>query len=208
VRHFVIEFFRDGGRTIEFFGPADITQETTEAIVNAANSYLQGGGGVDGAIHRAGGPSILGECRRIVAEQGNLPPGQAVITGGGKLAAKYVIHTVGPIYRTGKDGEPETLSSCYRESLRLANDRAIATVAFPANSTGAYGYPVGEAAHVAVTSVLAAMVTFPKVQKVHFALFDVSTVKAYVRAAEKISRVRPEHSYREIENREIEKGSQ
>jgi len=99
------------GKAIEFVGPADITKETTEAIVNAANSSLLGGGGVDGAIHRAGGPSILEECKRIVAKVGKLPPGKAVLTTGGRLAAKYVVHTVGPIYSGGKRRESETLAS-------------------------------------------------------------------------------------------------
>src|ERR1700716_760847 len=103
------------GKTLEFHGPADITKETTDAIVNAANSYLLGGGGVDGAIHQAGGPSILQECKRIVAKIGTLPAGKAVVTTGGRLPAKYVIHTVGPVYRGGRQNEPETLASCYRE---------------------------------------------------------------------------------------------
>ncbi len=109
---FAIRLIGQSGRTIEFRGPADIAEETTEAIVNAANSYLIGGGGVDGAIHEAGGPTILEECSRIVAERGRLSAGQAVITTGGMLAARYVIHTVGPIYR-GTGGEAETLASCY-----------------------------------------------------------------------------------------------
>src|ERR1700739_3763227 len=107
------------GKTLEFRGPADITKETTEAIVNAANSSLLGGGGVDGAIHRAGGPSILEECRRIVAKIGSLPPGKAVVTTGGRLRAKYVIHTVGPVYQRGTHREAATLASCYRESIRI-----------------------------------------------------------------------------------------
>jgi hypothetical protein len=105
------------GKTLEFDGPADITKETTEAVVNAANSSLLGGGGVDGAIHRAGGPSILQECKRIVAKIGNLPAGKAVITTGGRLPAKFVIHTVGPVYRGGQQHEAGTLASCYRESI-------------------------------------------------------------------------------------------
>src|ERR1700685_846901 len=138
------------GKSLELHGPADITKETTEAIVNAANSTLLGGGGVDGAIHRAGGPSILEDCKRIVAEIGRLPAGKAVITTGGRLAAKYVVHTVGPIYRGGEQREAETLASCYRESIRIADDHGIHSLAFPSISTGAYGYPVHEAAAVAV----------------------------------------------------------
>ena len=106
-------------KIISFHGPADITKETTDAIVNAANSSLLGGGGVDGAIHRAGGPSILAECKTIVAKIGRLAPGKAVITNSGRLPAKFIIHTVGPIYRNGKRGEPETLASAHRESIRL-----------------------------------------------------------------------------------------
>src|SRR6202142_3354056 len=126
------------GKTIEFHGPADITKETTEAIVNAANSSLLGGGGVDGAIHHAGGPSILQECKRIVARMktGTLPAGKAVITTGGRLPAKYVIHTVGPVYRGGKQREAETLASCYRESIRVAADHGVRSLSFPSISTG------------------------------------------------------------------------
>ena len=124
-------------KTLEFVGPADITKEDTEAIVNAANSSLLGGGGVDGAIHRAGGPSILEECKRIVAKIGRLSAGKAVLTTGGRLPAKYVIHTVGPIYRGGDSSESATtLASCYHESLQLADDHAITSVAFPSISTG------------------------------------------------------------------------
>ncbi len=139
----------------------DITREAVDAIVNAANSTLMGGGGVDGAIHRAGGPAILEECRRIRAEElpGGLPTGKAVITGGGRLAARFVIHTVGPVWRGGKRGEPELLASAYRESLRLAAGRKLASIAFPAISTGVYGYPRDAAARIAygtITEFLAA----------------------------------------------------
>src|SRR6266702_5409414 len=116
-------------KTLELHGPADITKETTEAIVNAANSSLLGGGGVDGAIHRAGGPSILKECERIVSQIGRLPAGKAVLTTGGRLAAKYVVHTVGPIYHHGSGSHAETLASCYRESIRLADDHGIRSLA-------------------------------------------------------------------------------
>ena len=116
---FTVRLVLDGGRTIEIYGPGDITAETTEAIVNAANSYLLGGGGVDGAIHHAGGPAILAECRQIVSKIGTLPAGQAVITTGGRLAAKHVIHTVGPVYHGGEVDEAETLASCHLESIRF-----------------------------------------------------------------------------------------
>lgn len=178
------------GKTVEFHGPADITKETTEAIVNAANSSLLGGGGVDGAIHRAGGPSILAECKRIVAEMkpGGLPAGKAVITTGGRLPAKYAIHTVGPIYRGGKQREAKTLASCYRESIRIADDHGIRSLAFPSISTGAYGYPVHEAADIAVRTVIEHLPAAAHLQHVRFVLFDLATCQTYVQAAEKISR--------------------
>lgn len=175
------------GKTLELHGPADITKETTDAIVNAANSSLLGGGGVDGAIHRAGGPSILQECRRIVAKIGTLHPGKAVLTTGGRLPAKYVIHTVGPVYRGGQQHEAETLSSCYRESVRIAGDNGIRSLAFPSISTGAFGYPVNEAADIAVRTIIEALPPCVDVEHVRFVLFDIATCKAYVGAAEKLS---------------------
>ncbi len=140
-----------GVRLVALMG--DITQQETDAIVNAANSSLMGGGGVDGAIHRAGGPQILEECKAIVARQGRLPPGQAVITTGGRLKARYVIHTVGPIWRGGTSGEEQVLASAYRSALALAVERGLASVAFPSISTGAYGYPIEKAAPVALEAV-------------------------------------------------------
>jgi O-acetyl-ADP-ribose deacetylase (regulator of RNase III) len=175
------------GKTLELHGPADITEETTEAIVNAANSYLLGGGGVDGAIHHAGGPSILQECKRIVAKIGTLPAGKAVITTGGRLPAKYVIHTVGPVYRGGKQREAETLASSYRESIRIANDHGIKSLAFPSISTGAFGYPVHEAAEIAVRAIVEALPPCAHVEHIRFVLFDLATCKAYIHAAEKLS---------------------
>jgi O-acetyl-ADP-ribose deacetylase len=174
------------GKILDFHGPADITKETTEAIVNAANSYLLGGGGVDGAIHRAGGPSILKECSKIAAEIGQLPAGKAVLTGGGRLPAKYVIHTVGPVYRHGSGSPAETLASCYRESIRLADDHGIRSLAFPSLSTGAFGYPVHEAAGIAVAAVAAALDTTTHVMQARFILFDSATLNGYVRAFEKL----------------------
>lgn len=157
----------------------DITREQTDAIVNAANSSLMGGGGVDGAIHRAGGPAILEECRKIVAERGPLPPGQAVATTGGNLAARYVIHTVGPIWAGGKQGEAETLASCYRESLRVADELGLKSVAFPAISTGAFGYPLRDAAEVAVSAVAEALKGGRTVQSVRFVVFDSKSHEVY-----------------------------
>ena len=184
-----------GRRLLEFHGPADITEETTDAIVNAANSRLLGGGGVDGAIHRAGGPSILEECREFVAQNGALPPGQAMLTRGGQLAAKYVIHTVGPVYRGGNGGEAELLASCHRESIRLADTHGIRSLAFPAISTGAYGYPVHLAASVAVGAVLDALQEAGSVEQVRFVLFDVSTLKAYTAASEQLVRTLPQYRF-------------
>ncbi len=183
---FVLRILLDGGKTIEFQGPSDITRETTDAIVNAANSSLLGGGGVDGAIHRTGGPAILIECRHIVSKSGSLPAGRAVITTGGRLVAKHVIHTVGPIYRDGEHGEAEKLASCHRESIRLADELALQSVAFPAISTGAYGYPVSEAAPIAISAAAEALASADHVSTVRFVLFDIATLKAYTRAAERL----------------------
>lgn len=175
------------GKTIEIHGPADITEETTDAIVNAANSSLLGGGGVDGAIHRAGGPAILAECRQIVNKIGRLAAGNAVITTGGRLPAKHVIHTVGPVYDGGEHGEVQLLVSCHRASVRLADQHRLKSLAFPAISTGAYGYPVHEAAPIAVSSTVEALASSTHVTICRFVLFDVSTVRAFERAAEKLS---------------------
>jgi O-acetyl-ADP-ribose deacetylase (regulator of RNase III) len=175
------------GKKIEFDGPADITKETTEAVVNAANSSLLGGGGVDGAIHRAGGPSILQECKRIVAKIGSLPAGKAVLTTGGRMPAKYVIHTVGPVFRGGRGGEAATLATSYRESIQIADDHGISSIAFPSISTGAYGYPVDEAAEIAVRTVAETLPACVKLDLVRFVLFDVTTRNAYTHAAQKLS---------------------
>ncbi len=184
------------GKTVEIHGPANITDETTDAIVNAANSSLLGGGGVDGAIHDAGGPAILAECRQIVSKIGTLPPGKAVITTGGRLAARHVIHTVGPIYSGGNRGEAETLASCHRESVRMADEQALASLSFPAISTGAYGYPVTEAAPIAISATLEALGSANHVTLCRFVLFDVSTVRAYQRAAETLHRTSTTSSFR------------
>jgi len=132
----------------------DITKQANDAIVNAANSSLMGGGGVDGAIHRAGGPAILEECKKIVAGQGRLPTGQAVITTGGNLTAKHVIHTVGPIWGGGDKNEAALLESAYTEGLRIAADNDLSTISFPSISTGAYRYPLEEAAEVAIKAII------------------------------------------------------
>jgi len=153
----------------------DITKQDTEAIVNAANSRLAGGGGVDGAIHRAGGPMIMEECRKI----GGCPTGEARITAGGKLKAKYVIHAVGPIYRDGRHGESELLAGAYRYSLKLASKNEIKSVAFPSISTGAYGYPVEDAANIAISTVVDCLKSYPEIEIVRFVLFNADTYKAY-----------------------------
>ncbi len=187
VHDFAIRLLLEHGKTIEFHGPADITHETTGAIVNAANSSLLGGGGVDGAIHKAGGPAILAECRQIVDRIGRLPVGKAVITTGGNLRAKYVIHTVGPVYRGGNRDEAETLASCHRDSIRLADQHRIESLAFPAISTGAFGYPVSEAAPIAVSSAVDGLSSAQHVIRIRFVLFDIANLRAYVRAAEQLN---------------------
>jgi len=156
----------------------DITQQDTEAIVNAANPSLLGGGGVDGAIHRAGGPQILEECRKI----GGCPPGEARITSGGRLKARYVIHTVGPIYHGGQRGEAQTLANAYRNSLTLASERGIQSVAFPSLSTGAYGYPIELAAPIALRTVMDYLRVHPEITLVRFVLYGWSAYVAYERA--------------------------
>jgi len=168
----------------------DITRQTVDVIVNAANSSLLGGGGVDGAIHKAGGPAILEECLQIRKMQGGCQAGSAVITSGGKLAAQYVIHTVGPIWRGGKGNEESVLASAYKSCLAIALDYALKTIAFPSISTGAYGYPVDQAARVA----LAATSQFLKAkeseakptpfEEVRFVLFDPASLTAYQSALE------------------------
>ena len=166
----------------------DLTGQATDAIVNAANPGLMGGGGVDGAIHRGGGPAILEECKQTVSRQGRLPTGQAVITTGGNLRARYVIHTVGPVWHGGNSGEPELLSSAYGESLKVAADGKLSSVSFPSISTGAYGYPVAEAARVAINAVasfLREQVT--SVKEVVFVLFDSGTFESYSSALGEMS---------------------
>lgn len=150
----------------------DITKVQVDAIVNAANSSLLGGGGVDGAIHRAGGSAILEECRKIVEKKGPCKTGDAVITTGGNLPAKFVIHTVGPIWHGGNNNEASLLESCYQNSLQLAIDNHCVTIAFPCISTGVYGYPKEKSAAIAVASVAEFLNKTDKIEKVVFVSFD------------------------------------
>lgn len=150
----------------------DITKVEVDAIVNAANSSLMGGGGVDGAIHRAGGPKILEECKRIVREKGECPPGEAVITTAGELPARFVIHAVGPVWKGGSNGEPEKLRNCYINSLQLTAENGCKSIAFPNISTGVYGYPKREAAKVAVTAIKDFLRKDQSLEKVLLVCFD------------------------------------
>ena len=160
----------------------DITRELVDAIVNAANSGLRGGGGVDGAIHNAGGQAIVEECREIRERQGSVPTGEAVITSGGRLAARHVIHTVGPVWRGGGHGEAELLARCYRNSLALAAERGLSSVAFPSISTGVYGYPVEEAAAVALGALRDTLLAGSPVLLVRCVLFSAGDFEIYSRA--------------------------
>ena len=153
----------------------DITKLDFDGIVNAANTSLLGGGGVDGAIHRAGGPELLAECRTL----GGCQLGEAKITRGYRLPARFVIHTVGPIWRGGKHGEPETLADCYRNSLQLAVENEIRTIGFPAISCGAYGYPIEEAAHIAFKTTREFLAVSDEIQKVIFVVWDEDVYDAY-----------------------------
>ena len=162
----------------------DITRQEVDAIVNAANSSLLGGGGVDGAIHRAAGEALLEECRRIRRERypDGLPPGEAVLTGAGQLPARHVLHTVGPIWRGGDENEPGTLASCYRSVLRLAADRGLVSVALPSVSTGAYGYPIAQAARIALRTVRDVLERGTPVRVVRFVLFSAADLATYTAA--------------------------
>jgi O-acetyl-ADP-ribose deacetylase (regulator of RNase III) len=160
----------------------DITRQDTDAIVNAANTTLLGGGGVDGAIHRAGGPAILEACRTL----GGCPTGDAMLTTGGRLPARYVIHTVGPVYRDGRHGEPELLASAYRRSLEVASEHGLRRVAFPSISTGAYGYPVRDAARVALRTVADYLRAHADIEVVRFVLFSAGDLAVYEEAAEEV----------------------
>ena len=175
---------RTFGRSRVELARGDITRAAVDAIVNAANSSLLGGGGVDGAIHGAGGPAILDECRRIRERQGPLPPGEAVITGAGRLPCRHVIHTVGPVWAGGGRGEAETLARCYRNSLALAAANGVRSLAFPSISTGAFGYPVDEAARTALRAVKEVLEAGSPAKVVRWVLFSDPDLAAYRAALE------------------------
>lgn len=175
------------GKTLIKIIKGDITTQETEAIVNAANSGLMGGGGVDGAIHRAGGPQILAECKEIRARQGKLPTGKAVITGGGRLKARYVIHTVGPVWSGGSRGEDELLRSAYHSSLSLAREHGIRSISFPSISTGIYSFPVDRAARIALREVRDFVSGQPGFEEVRFVLFSDQVLKEFESAWEEIA---------------------
>lgn len=160
----------------------DITHQETEAIVNAANTKLLGGGGVDGAIHRAGGPQILEECKKI----GGCPTGEARITTGGRLKARYVIHAVGPVYKEGRREEAKLLANAYHNSLVLASQHGIQSIAFPSISTGAYGYPLEEAARIALNTVRDYLKDHPEIKLVRFVLFGQTAYETYRRVLEQL----------------------
>jgi O-acetyl-ADP-ribose deacetylase (regulator of RNase III) len=176
--------FKVGNATLELI-KGDITDVEVDVVVNAANSMLLGGGGVDGAIHRKGGPKILEECKRIRATEwpDGLPTGKAVMTSGGNLKAKYVIHTVGPVWLGGFHVEAELLKQAYRNTLKLAVSKGFKTIAFPSISTGAYGYPVEDASRIAVGIVKAFLENEDRLERVIFVLFSERVFEVYVKAA-------------------------
>jgi O-acetyl-ADP-ribose deacetylase (regulator of RNase III) len=162
--------------------PGDITRVTADAIVNAANSRLAGGGGVDGAIHRAAGPSVMAELDAIRAKVGHCPTGSAVPTAAGRLNARYIFHAVGPVFRGGAEGEPEQLASCYRTCLAMAAERDLASIAFPAISTGIYGYPLREAAAIALREIKEFLEKPSSLQEARMVLFGEDALREFDRA--------------------------
>jgi len=178
----------------------DITRQDTDAIVNAANTGLMGGGGVDGAIHRAGGSTILRECQQIISQRGYLRTGQAVVTSGGNLKARHVIHTVGPIWQGGNKEEASLLASAYHESLKLATTMNLHSISFPSISTGAYGYPVDKAAEVALKTAVSFLNEAPTtLNEIVFVLFDTKTYNTYSTVLKDIQANFPEEDYDETD---------
>lgn len=188
--------YRIGSQATLELVQGNIVDETTDAIVNAANSSLLGGGGVDGAIHRAAGPALLEECRKVRDQRGSLAPGHAVATRAGNLKVRYVIHTVGPVWQGGRRNEPQILESCYcnciEESSRLHCER----ISFPSISTGAFGYPVAEAAQIALRSVADHLHQQPSLKLVRFVLFDANTLSVYQQAAQNLAKAFPHYEIR------------
>jgi len=162
----------------------DITRQDTEAIANAANARLAGGGGVDGAIHRAGGPAIMAACRKI----GGCPTGHAVLTTGGNLKAKYVIHAVGPVYRGGGKGEAGLLKNAYLSCLKIASEKGIKSIAFPSISTGVYGYPLEEGSRIALTTCRNYLSKHPEIERVRFVLFGETNYRTYEKTLKTLQR--------------------
>ncbi len=175
------------GNSVLAVWEGDITKLPVDAIANAANQQLIGGGGVDGAIHRAGGPSIMKELDKIRASTGGCPTGSAVLTSAGNLPARYVLHAVGPVYRDGRHGEPELLASCYRTCLRLAQENGAKTISFPSISTGVYGYPLEEAAAIAIKTVTE-FLNQPggQIERVTLVVFGQPALKTYEKAFQKL----------------------
>jgi O-acetyl-ADP-ribose deacetylase (regulator of RNase III) len=172
------EWVSAGGKLLRI-EQGDITRVAADAIVNAANSGLAGGGGVDGAIHRAAGPSVMAELDAIRAKIGHCPPGSAVATAAGRLKARYIFHAVGPVYRGGAEGEPEQLASCYKTCLAMAAERNLASIAFPAISTGIYGYPLKEAAEIALGEIRSFLEAASSVEEARMVLFGDDALREF-----------------------------
>lgn len=188
--------YRIGSKATLELVQGNIVDETTDAIVNAANSSLLGGGGVDGAIHRAAGPALLEECRKIRDQRGSLAPGQAVATRAGNLKVRYVIHTVGPVWQGGKKNEPQILESCYCNCIEEASRLRCEQISFPSISTGAFGYPVAEAAQIALRSVADHLHHQPSLKLIRFVLFDAHTHSVYQQAAQNLAKAFPHYQIR------------
>lgn len=188
--------YRIGSKATLELVQGNIVDETTDAIVNAANASLLGGGGVDGAIHRAAGPALLEECRKIRDQRGSLAPGQAVATRAGNLKVRYVIHTVGPVWQGGKKNEPQILESCYCNCIEEASRLRCEQISFPSISTGAFGYPVAEAAQIALRSVADHLHHQPSLKLIRFVLFDAHTHSVYQQAAQNLAKAFPHYQIR------------